>query len=415
MKIKTLRYRLILVTAVIVTVTSTLFAGGLLLIKQQLEEATFGKIVSRHVNILLDDPDQADSLNNPLLNEWQYYRGSNIEALPQRVQTLPTGSYHSIKLHRQHYHLQIVEDAGEKVFLLYDISEWEQQEHTLLMFLLSGMIIVLIVAVYLASKAADSVLAPVRRLTQRLTELSPKQRGVRIEAEFGDSDISQIAAAVDSYLERIDQFVDRERSFTAAASHELRTPLSVMIGAVDIIEADCPQPATQRAVTRIRRACSEMLAFIEAALFLSREEDRTINEGGPCNVGKVIEQLIADLQGDIDAAHIALSTQIRDGLTVQAPESLVKIMLSNLLRNAIEHSHRGNIELRSDSHSLEIRDTGSGIPEADLPLIFDRSYTTKPGGTGLGLDLVKRICDRYGWAIDISSETGNGTSVKLRF
>ncbi|WP_228462371.1 sensor histidine kinase [Alloalcanivorax profundimaris] len=277
------------------------------------------------------------------------------------------------------------------------------------------MLVVLIVALYLASKAADSVLEPVRRLTQRLTGLSPKQRGVRIEAEFGDSDISQIAAAVDSYLERIDHFVDRERSFTAAASHELRTPLSVMIGAVDIIEADCPQPATQRAVTRIRRACSEMLAFIEAALFLSREEDRTIYEGGPCTVSNVAEQLVADLKGDIDAAGIELSTHVDTALTVQAPESLVKIMLSNLLRNAIEHSHHGRIDINSDGHSLEIGDTGSGIAEADLPRIFDRSYTTKPGGTGLGLNLVKRICDRYGWTIDITSKAGAGTTVKLTF
>ena len=415
MKVKTLRYRLILVTAVIVTVTSTLFAGGLLLIKQQLEEATFGKIVSRHIDILLADPANADSLDNPLLNEWQYYRGDDVQRLPADIQALPPGAYHSIKLDKRHYQLQIVSDAGDKVYLLYDISDWEEQEHTLLAILLAGMLVVLIVALYLASKAADSVLEPVRRLTQRLTGLSPKQRGVRIEAEFGDSDISQIAAAVDSYLERIDHFVDRERSFTAAASHELRTPLSVMIGAVDIIEADCPQPATQRAVTRIRRACSEMLAFIEAALFLSREEDRTIYEGGPCTVSNVAEQLVADLKGDIDAAGIELSTHVDTALTVQAPESLVKIMLSNLLRNAIEHSHHGRIDINSDGHSLEIGDTGSGISEADLPRIFDRSYTTKPGGTGLGLNLVKRICDRYGWTIDITSKAGAGTTVKLTF
>lgn len=102
-------------------------------------------------------------------------------------------------------------------------------------------------------------------------------------------------------------------------------------------------------------------------------------------------------------------------LTVQAPESLVKIMLSNLLRNAIEHSHHGRIDINSDGHSLEIGDTGSGIAEADLPRIFDRSYTTKPGGTGLGLNLVKRICDRYGWTIDITSKAGAGTTVKLTF
>ncbi|MDR2881873.1 MAG: HAMP domain-containing histidine kinase, partial [Azoarcus sp.] len=58
-------------------------------------------------------------------------------------------------------------------------------------------------------------------------------------------------------------------------------------------------------------------------------------------------------------------------------------------------------------------DTGSGIPASDLPHVFDRSYTTKEDGNGLGLNLAKRICDRFGWRIDIQSEKGKGTRVTL--
>ena len=414
-KNQTLRRRLIISTAVIVTVASTLFAGGLLLIKQQLEKATFGNIVRKHIEILVNDPENAGVLNNPLLNEWHYYRGDDIRQLPDDIQTLPLGAYHSVVINGRHYHLQVAMAGEERIFLLYDISEWEHQEHALLMFLLIGVVVVLVMALLIASQAATTILEPVRRLTVRLSQLSPKQRGLRIQPEFNDSDIGQIAAAFDTYLERIDQFVERERSFTAAASHELRTPLSVMMGAVDIIEADCPNPATQRAVLRIRRACGDMLAFIEAALFLSREEDRSINQTASSDVAAIVRQLVDDLHGDLDAAGIQLDTRFDSALTLPVPESLVKITLTNLLRNAIEHSAGGHITVHLHGNRLLLCDTGKGIEPDVLPYIFDRSYTTKAEGTGLGLNMVKRICERYGWQIDIDSQPGEGTTVTLTF
>ncbi|WP_288363670.1 HAMP domain-containing sensor histidine kinase [uncultured Spongiibacter sp.] len=414
-KVQTLRRRLILSTAIIVTATSTLFAGGLLLIKQQLEKATFGNIVGKHIEMLVEDPEKASVLNNPLLNEWRYYRGSNAQHLPEAIRSLPLGTHHSVLLDGVQYHLQVARASDEKIYLLYDISEWERQEHTLLSFLLMGVVIVLVLALLIAGKAADTILEPVRRLSERLSGLSPTQRDVRIQQEFNDSDIGQIAAAFDTYLERIDQFVERERSFTAAASHELRTPLSVMMGAVDIIEADCPNPATQRAVLRIRRACRDMLAFIEAALFLSREEERSISQKASCEVADVLRQLVYDLEEAFSAADITVKTAVDQPLALRVPESLLKITLTNLLRNAIEHSAGGTVSIHLKGDTLSIRDTGKGIAAADLPNIFERSYTTKAEGTGLGLNMVRRICDRYGWQVAVHSEQGKGTCVELVF
>jgi signal transduction histidine kinase len=387
-KVQTLRRRLILSTAIIVTATSTLFAGGLLLIKQQLEKATFGNIVGKHIDMLVEDPDKASVLNNPLLNEWRYYRGSNAQHLPEAIRSLPLGTHHSVLLDGVQYHLQVARASDEKIYLLYDISEWERQEHTLLSFLLMGVVIVLVLALLIAGKAADTILEPVRRLSGRLSSLSPTQRNVRIQQEFNDSDIGQIAAAFDTYLERIDQFVERERSFTAAASHELRTPLSVMMGAVDVIEA---------------------------ASFLSREEERSISQKASCEVADVLRQLVDDLEEAFSAADITVKTVVDKPLALRVPESLLKITLTNLLRNAIEHSAGGTVSIHLKGDTLSIRDTGKGIAAADLPNIFERSYTTKIEGTGLGLNMVRRICDRYGWRIAVHSEQGKGTRVELVF
>ena len=278
-----------------------------------------------------------------------------------------------------------------------------------------GVGLVLIAAVLMGWQASKTVLAPVNALAKRVSEIQPRQRNVRIAGEYEGSEIALIATAFDRYMERLDQFVDRERSFTAAASHELRTPLSVMMGAVDVLDAQEQNPASRRALSRIKRACAEMLAFIEATLFLSREDSSTISQEEAVDLAKVIQSLIEDNTPALQEKHIDLKLDIRSELQLYRPDSIVRIMLGNILRNAVEHTEAGTISISLSDGRLRITDTGTGIPEQDLPHVFDRSYTTKAGGTGLGLNLVKRICDRFNWDISITSELGKGTQVSIDF
>ena len=188
-----------------------------------------------------------------------------------------------------------------------------------------------------------------------------------------------------------------------------------MMGAIDILESSTDDPAGKRALARLQRACSEMLAFIEATLFLSREDSTTIQDQTPADLVKIINEQIEDNSEKLREQDISLETVFSAEPCLSQPASILQITVSNILRNAIEHSPQGTIEIRPDQDSLIINDNGAGIPEADLPHIYDRSYTTKAGGTGLGLNLVKRICDRFGWDIEITSLTGAGTTVNIRF
>ena len=302
-----------------------------------------------------------------------------------------------------------------KVYLSYDVTEWEQQEHALLATLFYGLVVVLIVAVLMANRSSRVILSPVKALTARLTNIEPGDRGVRIAGEFRGSEIGQIASAFDNYSARLDQFVERERSFTASASHELRTPLSVMLGAVDVLDANVDSPVAERALGRIRRACGEMQAFIEATLFLSREGGSGINRGEPVNLPDLLEEVVDDYRDRIAAAAIEVLVEASSPMLLDVPASIVKITLNNILLNAIEHSEGGRIRVALKDSRLTIADTGAGIPGDQLPHVFDRSYTTKPSGTGMGLNLVKRICDRFNWQIEIDSEPGRGTTVVVMF
>jgi signal transduction histidine kinase len=112
---------------------------------------------------------------------------------------------------------------------------------------------------------------------------------------------------------------------------------------------------------------------------------------------------------------VALSFTHENPLQVCGPPSVVTIVIGNLLRNAIAHTERGTILIRLRDRTVSIQDSGKGIPAEALAQEFDRHFSTDSGGSGIGLYLVKTICDRYGWKVDLRSTLGKGTTVVLSF
>jgi signal transduction histidine kinase len=216
-------------------------------------------------------------------------------------------------------------------------------------------------------------------------------------------------------MERLDGFVAREQLFTSAAAHELRTPLAVIQGATEVLaeQQDLP-PAATRATARLQRAVREMREFIEALLFLSREERRDDAERARCDLRRIVLQLGDDYRALKNGKALTIEVTATDELWLDAPPALPAIVVSNLLRNALEHTATGEIRIVLDGRTLSITDTGEGIPADAQALLFTRGFTTKAGG-GMGLHLTKRICDRFGWRLTIASTSGKGTTASVEF
>lgn len=407
-----LRTRIIVALTLIVTVTSALFAYGVLFMKERLEEVIFGDMVRDQLEVLLGQLRDGSYDESKLFKDWALHTSEEVDPV---LRALTPGSHHSVRVDDRYYQVEVGELEGAPVYLSYDITEWEKLEHDLLEMLAYSIAILLVVALLMGRQASQAILAPVNALSARLASMQPRQRNVRIAEDFQGDEISRIARAFDLYLERLDQFVERERSFTAAASHELRTPLSVMIGALDVLEAQQQTAPAQRAVARLRRACGEMQAFIEAALFLAREDATMIQQGPIANVADILRGLLEDNQPLLRERNIDVAFAVPEGLTLQQPASLVQIVLGNILRNAIEHTRDGQIAISGNGRVLTVQDSGSGIAPENLPHIFERSFTTRKEGLGLGLNLVRRICDRFDWQIDVASEAGRGSVVTIRF
>jgi signal transduction histidine kinase len=189
------------------------------------------------------------------------------------------------------------------------------------------------------------------------------------------------------------------------------------MGAVEVLESQsAAQPLSfQRTLQRIARACHDMLGFIEVSLLLSREDARPVQSSQRAQLTRVISRLVEDHDAQLRAHNITLNQQVTGDLLLDQSESIVQMVLNNLLRNAIEHTINGTIVIRLHGTCLSIEDTGEGIAADKLEQVFERNYSTKEHGTGMGLDLVRRLCDRFNWKINLSSRVGQGTRVEIDF
>ncbi len=236
---------------------------------------------------------------------------------------------------------------------------------------------------------------------------------MRIGAEFAGNELEPIARSIDSYMERLDGFVEREQSFTATASHELRTPLAVIRGGVELLETQmADRPASANALGRIQRAVREMTEFTDALLTLSREERAAQDSDAGCEIQHLLTRVIDDLRSVTPHKQINVTIEPHAAVRVAAPESMVAMLIGNIVRNALQHGTADDVYCRLQGRELSVSNAGS-LPPAD-PSQPTRRFTTHPGGHGMGLYLVRRICERYRWDIRLEN-TARGVEARVGF
>lgn len=410
-----LNARIIFYTIAVVTVTSALFAFGVLTLKNRLEQATFGDMVRQQMEYFLDSDNEGRATVTEKLSGWVFTNNLEPSQLPKEIVALPLGSHHSVQFDDSYYQIEVAEKDGTKFYLSYDITAWEEQEHQVLRLLAYGSLLTMALATFVAFFTARASLKPLHNLTDRLASIQPDQRDVRIASEFIGAEVQSIAREFDRYLKRLDEFVERERFVSAAASHELRTPLAIIMGAIDVLEANSPELTGSKPLMRIKRACDEMLAFIEVTLFLSREESNLAEQGDSTDLETLVKELVEELEPQLQQRRLTVKISLPTPVEINQRCSIVKMVVSNIVRNAIEHTLDGSIEITAQGKTLIIVDSGEGIEKENIQQVFERSYTTKSTGFGMGLTLAKKLADRLAWKIDIDSTRGVGTSVSIQF
>lgn len=276
---------------------------------------------------------------------------------------------------------------------------------------------------WLTYRTSKRLVAPVSWLAEEVARWDPRGPDPRalvpsnLPAEAG-SEVHSLATALRGLAARVADFVQREREFTRDASHELRTPLTVIRVATDLMMADPEMPPRAvRSLGRVQRAGRDMEAVIDAFLILAREADIQ-PQTEEFAVADVVADEVERVQPLLAGKPVELHVHDEGAPRLVAPPHVLRVMVGNLLSNAVRFTDRGAVSVHMYPDRIEIRDTGIGMSEETLARAFDpfyRAQVAENSGKGMGLSIVRRLGERFGWPVELSSTLGQGTVATIRF
>jgi signal transduction histidine kinase len=249
-------------------------------------------------------------------------------------------------------------------------------------------------------------------------------RWLRATAQPAGSDSSVLLVVRDvTEARRLDAI---RRDFVANASHELKTPAAAIQATAETLRTgaiDDPE-AARRFAAQLEREAARLSRIVSDLLDLSRLET------GSDRSDRVALDALANEETERraqDAADAGVVLHARtDGVpAIRGSTRDLRLMIGNLIDNAIRYSQPGgdvDIRVRAEPAAVvvEVQDTGVGIPQRDLPRIFERFYrvdqarSRETGGTGLGLSIVKHVCENHGGTVSVTSELGHGSTFEVR-
>jgi signal transduction histidine kinase len=335
--------------------------------------------------------------------------------VPDYLAALPLGR-HDIRLGMLSYRAAILERGGARYYLLYDTSLQARREQRF-----AWMLGLLAVAMTLLSALGGvwlsrTVVAPVADLAAKVRHRGPEDWEQPLADDFPSGEVGELARVFDRHMIRMRAFIERERAFSADMSHELRTALAVILSATEVLLDDASLSEKQKArIGRIERAARDMAELGTALLLMVREEHR-LALGGGCVLADVVREVVEKQRHLLVGKSVEVEVHTHPDLILTADAGLVEILVSNLVRNAFSYTAVGKVVVSQDAHSLTVSDTGKGIPSRAIEQVFVRHFRDMASeGAGIGLSLVKRICDRYGWQVRLESSESQGTSVTVSF
>jgi two-component system OmpR family sensor kinase len=276
---------------------------------------------------------------------------------------------------------------------------------------------------------ARTALRPVEAVTATAREMGEGDLAKRLPVTNPRDEIGRLTTTINSLLARLDaafrrreEALSRQRRFAADASHELRTPLTSISGHARMLDEwalEEDKQTARRSVGAIRREAGRMRGLIESLLTLTRGD-----EGAPMDVGrydlgavaKEVTESTADGKVSVELVHI------EHEIMATFDRERVLQVASILLDNAVKYTPDGGsvtvrVEEEDDGVAMAVSDTGFGISEDELPLVFERFYRADSAraeeGIGLGLSIARQIAEAHGGTIEVRSKVGVGSTFVL--
>lgn len=302
----------------------------------------------------------------------------------------------------------------------------EQYNNALQRFALYGLVTLIVLTALIDLIFIRVIIKPLTsiikaRLSQKQFPFPLKQKHIKTST----SDFQYLDESLISLMSQINEAFFKEREFTSNASHELMTPISILQNKMENFLAE-EALHTKHAiyVVEMMKTVDRLKKITSSLLLISRIENEQFIKKEQVKPLRLFQEILDDLNYRLEEKNINLSIDIsKDDLIEEVNKDLMFQLFFNLIHNAIKfNTQNGSISIKGnqipEGYQIQISDTGIGIPEADLPFIFDRFMKTNLNsqvGYGLGLAIVKSIANYHEVGLSVKSQLGKGTIFTLIF
>jgi two-component system heavy metal sensor histidine kinase CusS len=297
---------------------------------------------------------------------------------------------------------------------------------SLLLVLLISFPIVLIVQYITSSLAASKAIQPVHQLIKTTSSISDSNIETRLKLPERKDELYELAKTINELLARIETSMFQQKQFTSDASHEIRTPLAAIRGTLEVLIRKKREPKVyEEKIADIILQVDRLNDLLEQLLQLARIESVvTVVNKETTLLLPIVDSFISKWHETAVAKKINLHYDIDKKAAITADRLFVELIIDNLISNAIKYGKEdGNIFLLWNGvlKTLSVKDDGIGISAKDLSNIFNRFYRADESrssaikGNGLGLSIVKKLCDLQSIKLTVESNPNQGSTFTLNF
>ena len=265
------------------------------------------------------------------------------------------------------------------------------------------------------------LLAPLSSMVRQANAIDDRRLDARLTVPGTDDELSTLATAFNSLLDRVAAAFQAQRRFMADASHQLRTPLSIARTAAQVTLAKPERTVAEyrESLGTVARQTERLTHMVDDMFELALADlDARPLQLEEVYLDEIVNECVSSARVLADEHAVTVAARTPADVQMQADQSLLRQMILNLVENAVRHTPVGGsvqVAVEADANRAEIAvsDTGPGVPEPDRERIFDRfvrlDATGSDGGGGLGLPIARRVAQLHGGTLALES-TGPGGS-----
>ncbi|MFD2515152.1 sensor histidine kinase [Pontibacter locisalis] len=299
-----------------------------------------------------------------------------------------------------------------------------ETSNTLQRYALYFLVAVVLITVFIDLAFVKILLRPLTLIIRRVQRIGHPDKFKPIQIPTTTSDFVYLNDTINGMMGQIKDAFLKEKEFIGNVSHELLTPVSILQTRMEnlLTDPDLPEDMLVKVVEN-QKTLHRLKSIIQALLLISRIENEQYLKNESVSLEALVLDVAEEIEERIQARKLTLEVNIADDKVVQGNHSLLFTMLFNVVNNAIKYNRPGGAvtiegKTTGKGYLLSVTDTGVGIPEEQLPYIFDRFkrlHAPDRESHGLGLPIVETVANFHNIKITVTSEPGTGTKFSFLF